>query len=672
MLLLDEWENPGFGDMLEQAKEKIKDIYPAWTNFNPADSGMALLELFVYMTQLQQFHVEQIGQAHLAAFLHMLNMTPKGRHPAKVYARAEGLKKPAALVKGTKAFAGDMTFELTETVYLEPDDILCMEDNTNFYPFGENPSKVEKFEIPLRYSLKEKEIHTLYFDLYDDYPVKRNKIIPEEFLPLVRLHLEYYDGREYQSCEIIEDTTFGLLKTGRLQFRFSGEMGLQNQVYKLKLTAAGEYDTVPIIKEMFFNMLPFLQKDTVIESRMAEIFIDGRDFYEIMVDSRNCVYGENVVYVKTEQGYQRTDQYAVYVQHEKRYFVFANEVWGVTPGKVTFCMVSRAPGIPEETYCYEADGMPNQRFFLPDGNILGKDFAIWVEEPADSHCYKPWVRIPDLAQAGPGQRCYVLLEKDGILQFGDGKQGKMPKGKVKIVSYTLCAGKAGNIHAGQMSSLSGAAPAVTLYNPHAAYDGYDEESVEDCIDRYRKNSTVKNRAVTYEDYEEIIKNTPGLRIKKAKVFPSARFENALEIVVQPYTDHNRMFRGDAYNKNIIRRLEKKRMLGTRLVMKKPEYVRVFVRLEVIVESRYLDGAARIEESIKKYFEEQMDFGKSIVYSRLYGYIDSLPEVSSIEELTVYAEGREVVKDRNDDIMLPVYGMAYPEEIKIRCVQKDNV
>ena len=213
--------------------------------------------------------------------------------------------------------------------------------------------------------------------------------------------------------------------------------------------------------------------------------------------------------------------------------------------------------------------------------------------------------------------------------------------------------------------------ALRLYNPQPASGGRNPETVDACLERYRVKSREKNRAVTMEDYEEVIKKAPGLRIKRVKVFPSSMKENSLEVVVQPFTNGQRLLRSSIYDRNIIRLLEKKKMLGTQILVKSPEYISISLRLEVVVKSRYLQVEGKLKEHIKRYFEENMEFGKTIVYSRVFGFVDTLPETAGIRALDIHAGGKGVIRDNNRDIHVPSHGMAYLENIEIRCILMDE-
>ncbi|MDE6626915.1 MAG: baseplate J/gp47 family protein [Lachnospiraceae bacterium] len=671
MLEVEELDNPSFLELVEKAKEDIQDIYPLWTNYNPADSGIVLLELFAYVTELQQFHLQQMGPSHYMMLLHLLGLCPEGLKSARVYARAEGVYHAFLLSKGTKAYADTLILEAEHPIYLEKDNIIKEEKQRPFYPFGENPVSGAYYDIRLRYGLEKQNIHTLYFHLYDNYAVPRNIIDKEQFIPLVELSLSCYDGREYVECEIVEDTTVGLLQTGVISFRLKERMGQWNGEYRLRLTVQGEYDTAPLLQGVCFNMVPLIQRDTKVECREFLLPKEKKEFYQVDVDYWLAVQENTDVYIRTALGYRKTTEFSSYVYDRKRHFVFDSALFDRIAGDVGICLVSCLTNLNKDEYVYYGNGMPDQSFFLPDRNVLGEMFSVWIESTEGSDCYVRWNRVLDFARADKEDRVYVIDEKDGVLRFGNGRQGIMPKGRIEIISYAVCAGKNGNIQRNQISGFVEERGAAKLYNPFPALGGEEAESVYDCVQRYKEHTSIKKRAVTQKDYEEVIRNTPGLRIKKVKVFPSPLKENMLEAVVLPFTNGKRILKGDAYNRNIIHLLEKRKMLGTGIIVRDPEYIGIFIQLEILVQSRYMQAHKSIEAHIRNYFEEQIDFGKTIVYSGVFGYIDALPETAGIHSLEINARGRGVLRDDNRDIHLPFYGIANLEEVNIRCMLTDR-
>lgn len=672
MLPLENLENPTFQEIMERAKKNIQQIYPTWTNYNPADSGMTIVELFAFLTEAQQFYLNQTGQSHYLAYLHLLGMCPNGICPASVYAMVQGAERPFLMLRGTKAIADRLVFESERTVCIEPDNLLVAAQRTPFYPFGENPENGDCYNINLRCSLEKGMVHSLHFDLYDEYPIHRNPVQKEEWIPLVQLRLEYFNGLEFRECQIKEDTTFGLLQTGDIQFYLPKKMERLEAVYPLRLIMNGEYDTAPLVNGIHFNMVSFVQRDTKVQCQQFVLRKEEKEFYEIVTDSWLAVNAKTSVYLQMQKGFRRITEFSSYMQEGKRHFVFAESIFDRLMTEIVICLVSYPQSLSRKELMYDANGMPDQQFLLPDRNVLRDSFAIWVEEAEYPGHYRYWSFVPDFAAAGKEDRCYVLDEENGILKFGNGKQGVIPKGRIEIISYATCGGSAGNIQKNQMEAFVEETRAAGLFNPCAAAGGKEPESIADCFKRYSIQSNVKKRAVTITDYEDVIKATPGLRIKKVKVFSSKERTNCLEAVVQPYTNGNRLLKQEAYDRNIIYFLEKKKMLGTCVIIQKPEYIKLSLQLEVVVKSRYLGVKERMEEEIEQYFEEEMDFGKTIVYSRLFGYIDALPEVSGISALTLYARGKGVVREDNMDIRLPFHGMACLEEKEIRCILTEEM
>ncbi len=672
MPVLEETENPGFGELVERAKKSIQEIYPEWTNYNTADTGMALLELFAYMTEAQQFHLEQMGHSHWLALLNLLGVQPMGIQAAKVFARAEGTGDPFWLVRGTKVLVDTLVFETEQSQYMEREHILWNEGGLSFYPFGENPKDSAYYDIRLRYELDREMVHTLYFDVADDYPVSRNPVVQEEFIPFVEVQLQYYNGEGYRICDIIKDTTYGLLQTGILQFKLNGRMGKRGTEYRLRLKVIGEYDTAPLLRGIYFNMLPFIQRDTKLEYRECALQTGETEFYEVIGDSWLAVNGDTAVYVREEKGFRQLWEFSSYVYGGKRHFVFDKEVFRKITGTVTICLVSKLKELSREEFIFYGNGLPEQQFYLPDGNVSGSCFRIWVEEDRNQGFYTPWHPVTDFAGTGKMERVFVLDEEKGILRFGNGRQGSMPKGQIRIVSYATCAGSRGNIRKNQMGGFFRGQHGVQLYNPLPASGGRNPETVDACMERYREKSREKNRAVTREDYEEVIRGASGLRIKKVKVFSSREKENSLEVVVQPYTNGQRIVTGNIYDRNIIRLLEKRKLLGTQILIKNPEYIGISLRLETVVKSRYLQAEEKLREYIRGYFEEHMEFGKTIVYSSVFGFIDTLPETTGIRALDIHAGGKGVIREHNRDIRMPSHGMAYLENIQIRCIWMDEM
>ena len=58
-----------YADLTAQAQALIPGLRPAWTNHNPSDPGITLIELLAWLTEMLLFQVNQIPAANTEKFL---------------------------------------------------------------------------------------------------------------------------------------------------------------------------------------------------------------------------------------------------------------------------------------------------------------------------------------------------------------------------------------------------------------------------------------------------------------------------------------------------------------------------------------------------------------------------------------------------------------------------
>jgi hypothetical protein len=65
-----------FDDLTAEARSLIPVLYPAWTDHNPGDPGIVLVELLAWLTEMLIFQVNQIPEANVRKFLALLGTPP--------------------------------------------------------------------------------------------------------------------------------------------------------------------------------------------------------------------------------------------------------------------------------------------------------------------------------------------------------------------------------------------------------------------------------------------------------------------------------------------------------------------------------------------------------------------------------------------------------------------
>jgi hypothetical protein len=62
-----------YADLREEALALIPSLAPDWTNHNPSDPGITLIELFAWLTEMLIYRINRLPEANTLAFLRLLN-----------------------------------------------------------------------------------------------------------------------------------------------------------------------------------------------------------------------------------------------------------------------------------------------------------------------------------------------------------------------------------------------------------------------------------------------------------------------------------------------------------------------------------------------------------------------------------------------------------------------
>src|ERR1700712_2974367 len=65
-----------FQDIVDEAKRLIPRYTPEWTNHNVSDPGVALIELFAWMSEMVLFRVNQVPDRLFVHFLNLVGIEP--------------------------------------------------------------------------------------------------------------------------------------------------------------------------------------------------------------------------------------------------------------------------------------------------------------------------------------------------------------------------------------------------------------------------------------------------------------------------------------------------------------------------------------------------------------------------------------------------------------------
>lgn len=83
-LQLPNLDDRNYADLVEEALTLIPTDAPEWTNYNPSDPGITLIELFAYLTEMLLYRLNRVTDENIHSFLKLLNgpnWQPSGVQP---------------------------------------------------------------------------------------------------------------------------------------------------------------------------------------------------------------------------------------------------------------------------------------------------------------------------------------------------------------------------------------------------------------------------------------------------------------------------------------------------------------------------------------------------------------------------------------------------------------
>lgn len=67
-----------FADLVDEARSLIPTYAPAWTNHNPSDPGITLIEMFAHISEMLMYRLDRVTTANVVAFLNLLDGGSRG------------------------------------------------------------------------------------------------------------------------------------------------------------------------------------------------------------------------------------------------------------------------------------------------------------------------------------------------------------------------------------------------------------------------------------------------------------------------------------------------------------------------------------------------------------------------------------------------------------------
>lgn len=749
MLPLPDLDDRFFKQIVEESKKMIPKFAPQWTDENYHDPGITFIELFAWLAEMQQYYLNQITVKNELKFLKLMGRIPREAVPARADVTFEGVPNEIYLPKGTRLAAGNQTFETEEPLLLvsaQIEKVIAFSDsdsidysspnrnkNVTYLAFGRDAKKGNRLYIGFDRELPLCRNLCLTLNLHEKYPVRRgsSENCKAELIPSARVSWSYYGsgtGRKAKPAwlplQVVGDDTVQLSCSGRITFQIPTQMR-QGKIHPANdksrcwiccTVEEGGYELPPKLEQILLNTISAVQRKTL--SELVSFPSSGQPGMFIDSSKHLPLYGLNKVQVQTENGYWRywkevkdlsaaeaSDPFYILDRNmaEKKVTVrFGDGKHGMLPptGQDKIRLISYLPSFQVERLLGMSNGLPGQLFQMHNLPVFAQSFRlqVGVRIPGfKEYLWQDWVRVDDFEASKPGDRHYMINGETGEILFGDNEKGIIPEAAAStnlcIISCQTGGGDLGNVKENEINIIvdkTDELQAIKVTNHFSATGGTERETIEDAKRSVRRELKKQYRAVTAEDFEEIAKATPGLRVARVKAIPL--FEKGLKdypqnkapaqvtVAVLPYSESKKPVPSKGFIETIKRHLDNFRLITTEVHVIPPEYIKITVHAVIVVTSDLKFDPEKILLALERLLHpldnpdgsKGWPFGRTVYKGDIYGAINRIDKVEFIKDLWLDAEGTGIRKTQSGDIKIPPYGLAYSGEHEIEIVSRSDL
>jgi hypothetical protein len=276
-----------------------------------------------------------------------------------------------------------------------------------------------------------------------------------------------------------------------------------------------------------------------------------------------------------------------------------------------------------------------------------------------------WKPAPDLLDIGEEDKRFVLeVESDGtaFLRFGDGEfMGRPDPGMLLAATYRVGNGTAGNVGRETVAHLVSGQPGLSqvigrVWNPLPARGGVDPEPVEQVRQHAPAAFRVQERAVTTADYADIVQRFRRDLQKAAATF---RWTGSWRTVFVTADRLGGAAVDDVFEREVRESLEAFRMAGQDLEVEPPVSVALDIAMHVCVKRDYFVSDVRnalldrfsnrtLADGTNGLFHpDNFSFGQPVFLSPFYAAAQAVPGVESVDITTFQRRGVDTTQGLTD-------------------------
>lgn len=593
-------------DLYTRACQDMASQLPGWTD-NPSDPAVAILEHLTYLSDIQNYVLNQVEDAHYTAYCKLLGASPRPLMPAQL------LALPDATVpcrQGDRFFMDTLPFEVTKA---PPSDLpqVCQVSVTTAH--GTRILSPDA-PLPLEGGLPGQLALWLSAPLPAGRPIsfwltvtqdKGRNPPSAETTPPVRVKATLPSSPHLSvPCT---DGTCGFLQSGFLT------LTLPQEADTVVFQITGDWEGQPELSHVVLEPVELTQQHT------RSAYMDLTPPFSVppaWLGKRELWY-----FVPRDEGWEQVSLCLTQDGHVTDWTDQPPKKLRVVAVEPGFHALYPLQGIAMEELAIQEDGL------WPDAlQVMVEENGVWYDFPV----------CPPVEGKTLPRGCRWDAKHQAI-RFGDGRDYlPPPPGQALITHCVLTVGSAANGAVGPLINEEGAT--LTALTP--VQGGQDAEPPKDAFLRAAREQEELLRAVTCRDYELLARQTPGLFLEQVRAIPKNVLGGTgpgVILLAKPRSHQPQPTLTPWQQEQLFAFLTPYRLLGVPLEVRGPRYcpLRVHVTVltaEPVARDELYQAALPLTDGV----DGPLDFGADVSYTALYAALGSVANVRSVQQLELTA------------------------------------
>jgi predicted phage baseplate assembly protein len=710
-----------YDSLMQECLMRVARYCPEWTNHNPSDPGVTLIELFAWLTDQMLMRFNQVPRRNYITFLELLGIRlqpPVPSHTELTFYLVSDLPESYTIPAGIEV--------ATERTADQPAIIFSTDD-----PCTINRPKIR---------------HFLSADTAETTP----SVLRDRLTHLWNLRSGEWSGQElalFQEQPAVENCFYLVLDADRPVEGNVIALTLKGQ----EATPTGINPNCPPRRWEAWNgtrWQPVLLQESDDQTQ-------GFSFSQMAQAGGNPLQGADVllhlplVFPVTQftayRGYwlrcvhiAPPDGQPGYTQSPRLVGMAVRSVGGTVRASQCEVVQNERLGV--------SNGNPGQVFQLQRLPVLERQADEYLMVTPPGELAQRWQEVADFAGSTPQDRHYLIDSNTGTIQFGprvhepsqrrqqtelqsrfltlaehtvaspessrthlttlqqelrdlnqqERQYGAVPvKGAtLQMVRYRTGGGQQGNVQRGLVNTLKVAVPYINyVINHKTAVNGSDAESIEQAAIRVPQLLRSRDRAVTPEDFEALTQIGGKGSVARVRCLPTQRdTAGTVNLLVVPRVGLEGIEKGvglspdelsltPALRTQLLDYLDERRLLGIEVRCLDPEYVGVTVQTEVALEPRFNHPDAQeallfqLRVALYRFLNpicggregQGWGFGQPVYPSDIIALFQQVPGIRHIGAVQLF----EVRRQPEGWVRLPPGAAVYPGEFGLVCSWADG-